>query len=80
MFDKNEFRSMLAKNGDNQGDLANMLGLSSSGLSVKVKGTVDFKRNEIELMILRYNLSPEDVQRIFFAPNVTQKVTETEQE
>lgn len=75
MFDKNEFKAMLAKNGENQGDLANTLGLTSSGLSVKVNGTVDFKRNEIELMILRYNLSPEDVQRIFFAPEVNTNVT-----
>ena len=78
MFDKNELKAMLARNGENQGDLANMLGLTSSGLSVKVNGIVDFKRNEIELMILRYKLSPEDVQRIFFAPNVTPKVTATE--
>lgn len=75
MFDKNELRAAMARYGDRQEDLANTLGLTTSGLSVKVNGAVDFKRNEIELIMLRYNLSPDEVQRIFFANNVNSNVT-----
>lgn len=78
MFDKNELRSVMAKHGDRQEDLANTLGLTPSGLSVKINGGVDFRRNEIEMIILRYSLKPEDVQRIFFANNVNQNVTSEE--
>lgn len=75
MLDKNELKAAMARYGDRQEDLANTLGLTASGLSVKVNGTVDFKRNEIELIMLRYNLNPEEVQRIFFANNVNSNVT-----
>ncbi|MBR3645841.1 MAG: hypothetical protein IKN54_05435 [Lachnospiraceae bacterium] len=75
MFDKNELRAAMARFGDKQDDLANVLGLSSSGMSVKIAGKVDFKRNEMELIILRYKLSPDEVRRIFFADTVTQNVT-----
>ena len=35
MFDKNELRAAMARFGDKQDDLANVLGLSSSGMSVR---------------------------------------------
>jgi hypothetical protein len=65
----------MARFGDKQDDLASVLGLSPSGLSVKMNGTVDFRRNEIELILLRYRLSADEVRRIFFADDVTQNVT-----
>lgn len=75
MFDKNELRAAMARFGDKQEDLAKVLGLSSSGISAKINGTIDFRRNEIEMVILRYKLSPDEIRRIFFADNVTQNVT-----
>lgn len=75
MLDKNELKAAMARYGDRQENLATTLGLTASGLSVKINGTVDFKRNEIELIMLRYNLTPEEVQRIFFANTVNRNVT-----
>jgi DNA-binding XRE family transcriptional regulator len=75
MFDRNELKAAMARFGDKQDDLASVLGLSPSGLSVKMNGTVDFRRNEIELILLRYRLSADEVRRIFFADDVTQNVT-----
>ena len=79
MLNKNELKASIARHGDRQEDLAAALGLTASGLSVKVTGAVEFKRNEIELIILRYKLSPEELQRIFFADDVTQNDTMTNQ-
>lgn len=75
MFDKNELKAVMARFGDKQEDLANALGLSSAGLSNRINGFTDFRRNEIEIIIMRYKLSPDDVKRIFFADTVTQNVT-----
>lgn len=75
MFDKNELKAAMARFGDKQDDLANVLGLSSSGLSVKINSIVDFKRNEIEMIMMRYKLTPDEVRRIFFANTVTENVT-----
>lgn len=75
MFDKNELKAVMARFGDKQDDLANVLGLSSSGLSIKINGAVDFRRNEIEMIVLRYRLSADEIRRIFFADTVTQNVT-----
>lgn len=74
MFNKNELKAVMARFGDKQDDLANVLGLASSGLSMKMTGRVDFRRNEIEMIITRYQLTPDEVRRIFFADSVTQNV------
>lgn len=66
MIDKNEFRSVIAKSGDTQGDVALAIGMSPTTLSAKLNGTLEFRRSEIELVALRYNLTAEDIRRIFF--------------
>lgn len=75
MFDRNELRATMARFGDRQEDLANALGVTSSALSAKINGSVDFKRNDIEMIIMRYGLTAEDAQRIFFASESTSKET-----
>lgn len=66
MLDKNELRAALARRGERQNELAKVLGMSPSTLSAKINGAMDFKRNDIELMAVRYNLTMDDVRRIFF--------------
>lgn len=68
---KQELKSVMVKYGDRQEDLAAYLGISERGLSDKINGKADFWRAEIEAIALRYKLSAEDVQRIFFAKIVT---------
>lgn len=64
---KNELKSVMAKYGDRQEDLASALGMSPSALSARINGNTPFTQPEIEAIAIRYKLSAEDIQRIFFA-------------
>ena len=75
MFDRNEMKAVIALKGDRQEDLADALGIPPSALSARIKGKIEFRRNEIETIILRYKLTPQDIQRIFFAKTVSQNST-----
>ncbi|MBR5678019.1 MAG: helix-turn-helix transcriptional regulator [Paludibacteraceae bacterium] len=67
MLNKNEFKSIMAKHGDRQEDIALAIGMSPATLSSILNGgRREFRRNEIELMAIRYNLTGEDLRRIFF--------------
>ena len=67
LLNKNLFRAMHTARGDSQKFVAeNVLGISEQTLSAKVNGDTDFKHSEIKLLIDRYNLTPEDVEKIFF--------------
>lgn len=68
---KQELKAVMTRYGDRQEDLAKALGISERALSDKINGKADFWRGEIEAIALRYKLSAEDVQRIFFAKIVT---------
>lgn len=67
--DKNELISVLSKHGDNQKNLAELLGLSLSRTNAKINSCkgAEFTQTEIGMMKDYYDLSPEDVNRIFFA-------------
>lgn len=47
--------------------LAKYLGVTRQTLSQKIDGTAEFKRNEIEKIIVRYELTPEETREIFFS-------------
>lgn len=68
---KQELKAVMVRYGDRQEDLAKALNMSERALSDKINGKVDFWRAEIEAIALRYKLTTEDVQRIFFANIVT---------
>lgn len=66
----------MKKNGDKQEDLAKALGFSSgSALSARMNGHVEFRKNEIDFIMARYNLTADDMQRIFFANSSTSCVS-----
>lgn len=67
MFNKDLFRAKLMEHGKTLKDAAQSIGCSESTLSRKVNGISDFTRNEIQLFRQALKLSPEDVERIFFA-------------
>lgn len=60
--------------GDTYEDLAKALKVSVQTLCNKTAGKTEFLRNEIEIIIERYQLTPCEVIEIFFA----QKCTENE--
>lgn len=55
--------------GDNQIDLANALGISLTRLNAKINETdgAQFVQREIATVRLRYHLTPDEVDQIFFA-------------
>lgn len=72
---KSELKAVMARFGDRQEDLAAYLGKTGGTLSSKINGNTAFTQPEIEKIALRYDLTAEDIQRIFFAPTVKQNLT-----
>jgi predicted transcriptional regulator len=65
---KELLRSIMVLHGDTNKDLAELLEISEQSVSGKIneKGT-EFKQGEIAKIKDRYNLTPEQVESIFFA-------------
>lgn len=72
---KQELRAIIVRNGECQEDLAAALGITPGTLSKKMNGDSVFTQPEIENIALRYQLTAEDIQRIFFANTVNQQLT-----
>lgn len=70
---KNLFVSKMKLFGDTQEHLAEVIGISLSRLNAKINETngAEFTKSEINAIKLRYHLTPEEVDMIFF----TQKVS-----
>ena len=51
--------------------LAEYLGINKSTLSTKMNGHKDFTQGEIHKIKIRYNLTAEEVDSIFFADEVS---------
>ena len=64
---KNELKAEMLRHGDTNETLAEALGISKVSISKKLNARKDFKQTEIRLMKERYNLTGEDLIRIFFA-------------
>lgn len=54
-------------NGDTQKTIADALNVSEQTVGDKVNGISEFKQSEIKVLINRWNLSPEQVDEIFFS-------------
>lgn len=63
----NVFNSKMALFGDSPDKLAEYLGISRQTLTQKMSGKSDFKRSEIDKIIERYELTPEETHEIFFS-------------
>ena len=70
---KNLLQSLLAKYGDTQQTLANLLGLSLSRTNAKInsKDGAEFTQTEIGIIKQHYNLTPGEINSIFFTMKVT---------
>jgi hypothetical protein len=74
MINKQELKAVLARHGDRQEDLAIALDMSVSALNMRINGSIPFRQPEIEKIALRYKLTAEDIQRIFFAQTCYQQL------
>ena len=68
---REELKAVMALNGDSQKDLAAALKRTEANISEKIAGKAVFHQNEILAIALRYKLTADDIQRIFFAETVT---------
>ena len=62
----NLLKSVIVKHGDTQEKLAEAMGLSVSALNLRINGHIEFRRNEINYIKQRYDLTPAEVDEIFF--------------
>lgn len=67
MFRVDLFKARLAESNKSVRDVANILGCNESTLYRKMSGESDFTRNEIQLFRQAFDLSPAEVEAIFFA-------------
>ena len=64
---KDLFRSVMVLNGDTNKSLAAFLGISEQSVSNKInENGTEFRKREIVMIKMRYNLSSDQVDRIFF--------------
>lgn len=70
---KNLLRSIMALHGDNDTSLAEYLLISRSRFSAKINetGGAEFNKSEITRIKEKYNLTAEQVDSIFFVPEVS---------
>lgn len=66
---KNMFKSKMKLFGDTNASLAAAISISAQRLSAKVNetGGAEFTQGEIDKIRIRYDLTPDEVNNIFFA-------------
>ena len=70
---KRELDAIMSRYGDTQTSLAMAMGLSRTRLNAKINETNNaaFTQPEISQIRLRYKLTPEEVDKIFFETKVS---------
>lgn len=68
---KTALRAKMIINNDTGITLSKALSISDTTLSAKMNGKAEFTRGEILKIKIRYNLSAEEVDKIFFNLQVT---------
>ena len=70
---KNMLISKMKLFGDNQADLAEALGLSLSRTNAKINETdgAEFTKSELDIMKVRYHLTADEMDLIFFNAKVS---------
>lgn len=69
---KAKLKSIMTLHGDTNKDLAEMLGITEQSFSCKInENGTEFKQGEITKIKDRYNLSPVEVDAIFFGKKVS---------
>ena len=79
---KNVLESKMKLHGDTQKDLAEVIGISLQTFNKKLNGTDGGNFSQLEIMVikLRYNLTPEEIDEIFFSQDVSKTDTQRKEE
>lgn len=64
---RDELRAAIAKKNITRKEIADALGISNTGLSLKMSGRHQFKEGEIRILVSILGLTPDDVNRIFLS-------------
>ncbi len=67
MFDQNKFKYFVIKNGTNLEKTAKAINVTYSTLRRKMTGESDFTREEVQTLRDYLQMSPSDVEEVFFA-------------
>lgn len=70
MFDKNRFKAKMIETGNSVETLAPKIGINAATLYRKIAQATDFYRAEIEAIKAELRLTVEEVDAIFFAPDL----------
>ena len=75
--DKELLRSIIARAGDTQNDLAKVINITPQSLSSKIneKNGAEFTQSEITSIKRKYNLNANQIEQIFFNNVVSYKDT-----
>lgn len=66
-----KFDALLKLHGETQREIAQLLGITQGAVSNKKNGRSEFLQSEIKLIGRHYNLTPDEVDEIFFADEVS---------
>lgn len=66
MVNANLLKSKIVLHGETMATLADYLGISRQTLTLKMSGANDFTQSEIKQIILKYDLTLEETNAIFF--------------
>ncbi|WP_348922037.1 XRE family transcriptional regulator [Enterococcus rotai] len=74
---KDKLKSVIALNGDTQGSLSSVIGITPQRFSSKINGKkgAEFTQSEIKEIKKRYKLTAQEIDNIFFADFVSLKDT-----
>lgn len=70
MTNTKELRAQMARYGDTCQSLADAMNVALSTISKKINNEREFTQKEIDFIKRRYNLTPDEVDLIFFAQSV----------
>ena len=62
---RDELRAEIARKNVTKKRIAEELGISATGLALKLSGNHEFKESEIKTLVSVLGLTPDDVNRIF---------------
>lgn len=61
------FKELIKKNGTNQNEVAELLGISVASVSAKAQGKQDFKVREIKKLAKAYHMEPVEIVNVFLS-------------
>lgn len=70
MTNTKELRAQMARYGDTGQSLADAMDVALSTISKKINNEREFTQKEIDFIKRRYNLTPDEIDLIFFALSV----------